>query len=240
MPQKIAVGLTILVPVYNEKENIGYLVSNIKQAVGKWPFKTEVLIVDDGSKDGSSEILDKVVEKERLFRVVHHEKNRGFGAALQTGYKNARGNVISTMDADLTHDPNEIKKFLGKMDKGYDMVIGSRYVEGGKMVGVAWYRRLVSDMSRILIKILFNMPIRDVTNGFRSVRKEVVDSIELKSNSFNILPEMVVKARKMGYKITEVPMTLTTRKYGVSKMNPLKDYTKEIVTLFKLRLGLLK
>lgn len=231
--------LTILIPVYNEKENIPFLVSTLKKTISGWGYDTEVLMVNDGSSDGSREILEKVAKKEKNFRAVHHEKNRGFGAALQTGYKNASGSVISTMDADLTHDPKQIKKFMEKIKQGYDMVIGSRYIEGGKMVDVAWYRRMISDMSRILIRILFNMPIKDVTNGFRAVRKTVVENIDLKSDSFNILPEMVVKARKKGYKITEVPMTLTKRKYGVSKMNPLRDYTKEIITLFKLRIGIL-
>ncbi len=230
--------LTILIPIFNEKENIPFLVSSLKNFIRKWKYRTEVLMVNDGSTDGSRELLEKIVKKEKKFRVVHHEKNKGFGAALKTGYRNSWGTVISTMDADLTHDPDEIKKFMEKIKEGYDIVIGSRYVEGGKMIGVAWYRRLISDTSRILIRILFNMPIKDVTNGFRAVRKTVVDNIDLKSDSFNILPEMVVKARRKGYKITEVAMTLKKRKYGVSKMNPLKDYTKEIVTLFKLRLGL--
>ena len=232
--------LTILVPVYNEKENIDHLVKGLKKTVTKWKYKTEVLLVDDGSSDGSGPLLDIAAKKENFLRIIHHKQNKGFGGALQTGYKNAKGNVISTMDADLTHNPEEILRLMKEIENGYDIVIGSRYVEGGKMVDVAWYRRLVSDMSRVLIKILFNMPIRDVTNGFRAVKKEVVDSIELKSNSFNILPEMVVKARRKGYKITEVPMTLTKRLYGESKMNPLKDYTSEIATLFKLKLGLLK
>ncbi len=241
------IDLTIVIPAFNEKENIPFLVSNLKKTIQRWPYSVEVLIVNDGSSDGSREILDKIAENELKgrkgsaphfqLRIAHHQKHKGFGAALKTGYKNARGKVISTMDADLTHNPEQIRKFMNKINEGYDMVIGSRYVEGGKMVDVAWYRRLISDMSRVLIKILFNMPIKDVTNGFRAVRKQLLDNIELKSNSFNILPEMVVKARKKGYKITEVPMTLTKRKYGVSKMNPLKDYTKEILTLFKLRIG---
>ncbi len=235
---KTKLDLTIVIPVFNEKENICYLISNLKKTIKKWKYKTEVLLVNDGSTDGSDKILEGERGKNDFIRVIHHGKNMGFGAALKTGYRNAYGRIVSTMDADLTHNPNEILKFLETINGGYDIVIGSRYIEGGKMVDVVWYRRLVSDMSRLLIRVLFNMPIKDVTNGFRGVKRDVVNSLDLKSNSFNILPEMVVKARKRGYKITEVPMTLTKRKFGVSKMNPLKDYTKEIVTLFKLRCGI--
>lgn len=230
------VELTILVPVYNEKENIEHLVSGLKAALDNIPYKTEVLLIDDGSKDGSSQMLDEAAKREGFIRVVHHEKNRGFGAAIITGYANARGKYISTMDADLTHDPLQFLPMIKKVEAGHDIVVGSRYVKGGGMKGVAMHRKLISDIGRLVIRTMFGLPISDVTNGFRTVKKDVVNSLGLKETSFNVLPEMIVKAQKRGYKVGEEPMTLTSRKYGVSKMK-YKDYYLEIKTLLKLKVG---
>lgn len=230
------IELTILVPVYNERENIPHLVSRLKTALESIPYKTEVLLIDDGSRDGSSETLDEVAKKEGFVRVIHHEKNRGFGAAIITGYANARGKYISTMDADLTHDPDQFLPMIKKIEGGHDIVVGSRYVKGGGMKGVAAHRKLISDIGRLVIRSMFGLPISDVTNGFRTVRKDAVNSLNLKETSFNVLPEMIVKAQKKGYKIGEEPMTLTSRKYGVSKMKFL-DYYLEIKTLLKLKVG---
>ncbi len=232
--------LSIVVPVFNERENLEPLVDGLKDAMGKWKYATEVVMVNDGSSDDSWELMQKLAAREGFLRTVRHDRNRGFGAALKTGYGNARGKVIATMDADLTQDPGQIASFMEKIGQGADIVVGSRYVQGGEMIDVAAHRRMVSAIGRLVVTVLFRLPIKDVTNGFRAIRKSVVDGLQLKSDSFNILPEMIVKAHRKGCSITEVPMTLTKRKFGVSKMNPLKDYLLEISTLLKLRFGWLK
>lgn len=231
------IDLSIVIPVFNEHENIDLIVKELKDTIAGWKFRTEVVMVNDGSSDNSWELMQKAAAKEPFIRIVNHDRNRGFGAALKTGYSNARGRVVATMDADLTQDPRQIASFMEAMDKGADIVIGSRYVSGGRMVDVAAHRRFVSAMGRLFVKLLFNLPVKDATNGFRAVRRQVVQSIPLQSDSFNILPEMVVKAARRGYKITEVPMILTKRKFGTSKMNPMKDYFLEISTLLKLKGG---
>lgn len=229
--------LSIVVPVFNEHENIARLVNELKGAIKGWKYATEVVMVNDGSSDDSWKVMQDLASREDFLRIANHDRNRGFGAALKTGYRNARGKVVATMDADLTQDPMQIASFMKGMEQGADLVVGSRYVSGGKMVDVAAHRRLISALGRLVVKMLFDLPIKDVTNGFRAIRKSVVDGLDLKSDSFNILPEMVVKAHRKGYSITEVPMTLTKRRFGVSKMSPVRDYLLEMATLLKLRMG---
>jgi dolichol-phosphate mannosyltransferase len=223
--------LTIVIPVLNEAPNVPPLLERVRRAAASWPHRTEILFVDDGSTDGSAEAVAAASAGDAAVRVVRHPENRGFGAAVRSGYENARGAVVATMDADLTHEPATVGLMMDRVRAGADLVVGSRYLAGGGMhEDVPAWRRVVSACARVVIGALFRLPVSDPTNGFRAIRRERALSLGLTGTSFDLLPEMVVKAQKAGLRVDEVPMRLGPRVHGVSKLR-WSDFVLELGTL---------
>lgn len=224
---------TIVIPAWNEEEVIKETIERIEDYFKKRNF--ELLIVNDGSSDKTKEIVEKLMKKYSNLRLINHEKNLGMGAALNTGFKNASSQIIINMDADLTHPLNKIEEMVDLVKKGYDVVIGSRYVRGGGYKGVPFWRRMISFVGGFIIfRLLFLSGIRDMTSGFRAYKKSIIQRLDLKSKRFETPLEISVKILKLKLKFKEIPIILDVRKKGVSKFNYLKAIKTYVPTIIKL------
>lgn len=213
----------IIIPTYNEKENIRQIV----QAVMALPQDFNILVIDDGSPDGTAQIV-KEMQKEFIGRldIIGRPGKMGLGTAYITGFKWAiehKFDYIFEMDADFSHDPNDLPRLLDAcQNDGYDVAIGSRYISGVNVVNWPMGRVLMSYFASKYVQIVTGLPIHDTTAGFKCYRREVLETIELdkihfKGYAFQI--EMKFTSYKCGFKITEVSVIFVNRRLGTSKMS---------------------
>lgn len=200
--------LSIIIPFYNERENIPTLIHQIKKALGQREY--EVILVDDGSTDGleKGEIGEGVT-------LLKHRVRQGKGAALRTGVRESKGSIVIFMDGDLQDDPADIEKFLEKIDEGYDVVSGWRKNRKDKAIMSG-----ISKVGNILVwRKLLNSPLHDVNCGYKAFRRDVLNSIPLYGDNFRFL---ALSAAHKGYKIGEVVVNNRAREHGSSKYTPTK------------------
>jgi len=208
-----APSVTVLAPAYNEEQVIESFVVNVARVLQPgW----ELLIVDDGSTDRTGELLRGVGPTPGL-RVVTHARNQGMGAALRTGFSNATGDIVITVDADLSH-PLELIPALVSAASTSDVVFASRYVRGGGMLDVPWHRAAISRVANAVLRRLLRIPVRDLTTGFRAYRRSALTGIRLEGTGFETQLELTVKLARSTATMTEVPMLLRKRMAGTSKM----------------------
>lgn len=211
----------IVIPTYNEIENIKKLVTEIFNQVDA---QTHILIVDDNSPDGTGDLADVMAESNPRVHVLHRPKKMGLGTAYVTGFRYALDNgydVIFEMDSDFSHDPKYLPLFQQEIEK-YDAVIGSRYVAGGGVVNWGLGRRVLSRGGSLYAKLILGMELNDLTGGFNCWRRSVIEAIgpnTLKSDGYSFQIEMKYKAFKKGFRIKEIPIVFEDRYLGQSKMN---------------------
>ena len=226
----------VIVPTYNELENLPKLIPIVlSQDEG-----IHILIVDDGSPDGTGAFVKEETKKNDRIHLLEREKKMGLGTAYLAGFKYALQNnydFIFEMDADFSHDPNELKNFLIAI-KENDLVLGSRYINGVRVLNWPMARLLLSFFASVYTRIITGMPIKDATGGFKCFRRSVLEAIDLdkvKSNGYSFQIEMTFKAYCKGFKIKEIPIVFIDRVKGKSKMS--KKIVREAVTMvWKLRL----
>ncbi len=224
--------------MYNEEKVASRCINAVIKELKKVKSKSILIAVNDGSHDKTKEILDILQKKEKKYlHVVHHTKNKGYGGAIQTGIETSLKNGYEfclTMDSDLTNDPKHIHKFTKMMNSGYDCIKASRYVKGGKTVGVPLYRRVISQTGNFVASLLFNVGIKDCTNGFRMVRLSKLKGIKFRERNFSIILEEMYYLKKRGSRFTEIPYTLTARTDTVShfsyKPRIFYDYFKYVLS----------
>lgn len=219
--QWCAMRATLVLPVYNEAGNLGPLLEAIEAARSSGGLDLSVLAVNDGSADDSLERLAALRTRYSNLDVIDHQRNRGMAAALRTGFRAstaAGAEAVVCMDADLTHDPADLPTLLAALESGADLVIGSRYVRGGRMESVPALRVAISKVGNAFGRMLLGVPVLDMTSGYRAYRRSVLDSVELKEQGFGIQLEAVAKAHRAGFRLAEVPITLRVRAHGYSKM----------------------
>jgi len=213
----------IIIPTYNESENIELIINKIISI----DDSNDVLVVDDNSPDGTSEIVDKQknIHNNRIF-LIKRDKKSGLGSAYKAGFKWALENnysYIFEMDADMSHDPDEIKNLkIQLIQNKYDVVIGSRYIEGVSVVNWPLSRIFLSYSANLYVRIITGMPIKDATSGFVGYSKNALNSIELskiKFNGYAFQIEMKFKLWKKNFKLKEHQIIFVNRKLGKSKMN---------------------
>jgi len=196
--------------------------------------KYEILFINDGSFDSTPQIIKRIMANDKNVKLITHKINQGFGAAISTGFENVTGDVIITMDADLTHDTDMITNFIKEVRNGYDIVIGSRYIENGGMINVPLWRVFVSKFAGLLFSFLFNMfDIKDKTSGYRTY-SSLVKKIDITSTGFPVQIEILIKMKKLGAKIKEIPIILNWRKKGYSKFkifSVMMEYLKMVIYL---------
>ncbi|HEY4644099.1 MAG TPA: polyprenol monophosphomannose synthase [Bacteroidota bacterium] len=210
----------VIIPTYDEADNIERIVLQIlDQQEG-----VEVLVVDDGSPDGTAAIVEKLVETDSRIHLIKRPGKKGLGTAYVEGFRYActRGyDYVFEMDADFSHDPAEIPKFLDRI-REYDLVIGSRYTNGVRVVNWPIRRLLLSYAANVYTRVITGLPIKDSTGGFKCYRRQVLESINLdsiRSNGYAFQIEMSFKAWKKGFRLCEIPITFVDRRSGVSKMS---------------------
>lgn len=215
----------VIIPTYDERENVKRLIPKLmrvsRRVAGRW--EVFVLVVDDGSSDGTAEEVRRMSKRNpgRIF-LLERKERRGLGVAYRAGFEYAMRlgvDVLVEMDADLSHDPGELPRLLGKMEEGYDLVIGSRYVEGGRIEGWSW-RRLVSLAGNLLGGIALGLRVRDCTSGYRALRSrlasEVLDRLRARGHAFQL--DLLHLALRSGSRVVEVPITFRERRMGESKL----------------------
>lgn len=226
----------VIIPTYNEKENI----EKITEAVLEAEPGLEVLIVDDNSPDGTGRMADEMAQRNPRISVLHREGKLGLGSAYIAGFKYALERDyehIFEMDADFSHDPTNLPRFLEKIDE-YDLVLGSRYIKGVNVVNWPMTRLLLSYYANVYARLVTGLPVRDTTGGFKCFRRRVLEQIDLdavQSDGYSFQIEMTFKAWKKGFTICEIPIIFVDRRAGQSKMSK-KIVREAIVMVWKLRM----
>ena len=226
----------IIIPTYNEKENIERL---SKEIFSLHINDLKIVIVDDNSPDGTGK---KMKELENLYpiAVIQRPKKMGLGSAYIKGFKYALENgadLIMEMDADFSHSPDEIFNFIKAIEEGYDVVVGSRRIKGGKIIGWNIFRKFSSWGAMTASRLILNLKTYDVTSGFRCYRRKVLENINLddiKSNGYAFQEEMFFLCEKKGFKIKEIPIIFLDRQRGKSKLSG-KEIIEFFITIFRLR-----
>ncbi len=200
--------LSVIIPCYNEIKNVPLILKKVEEVVLIKSMKREIIIIDDGSTDGSKEYIKNKVSNK--IKKIYHKKNRGKGAALRTGIKYATGDIILFQDADLELNPQEYNKLILPIINGdYDVVYGSRFLNQHKASSIA--HLLGNLFLTFATRVLYGADITDMETCYKIFKKEIIQNINLNSDDFNIEPEITAKILKMGIKIKEISITYNPR-----------------------------
>ena len=211
--------MVMVVPTYNESENIAWIVGRIRAAVPE----SDVLIVDDNSPDGTGKIADELADEDPQVLVLHRTQKQGLGAAYLHGFRHALAlgyDTIGEMDADGSHLPEQLPHLMAALANA-DLVIGSRWVPGGTVTNWAWHRELLSRGGNLYTRLLLGMPVRDATAGYRLFRRTTLEAIDLdtvQSMGYVFQADMAFRTHSRGMKVVEVPIEFVERVRGKSKM----------------------
>jgi len=230
--------VTVITPVFNERRNLAENVSRIQKVLSSRSIPFELVIVDDNSPDGSGRFPDELAEEHGFIKVLHRSERRGLGTAYKDGFALAEGDFIISMDSDLSHDPRYLPAMLREAEEA-DIVIGSRFVEGGTIVGRSIWRDLLSIFANRVIRILTGTRIRDWTSGLRVYRRTTWETImpRVNCNKWDFQFESLYKAVEEGLKVRETPITFYERADGSSKFSS-REALGFIYSFFKIRLSI--
>jgi len=209
----------LCLPTYNERENLEPMLHALA------PTGVRVLVVDDNSPDGTGELADRLAGELGFVDVLHRERKEGLGPAYLAGFRRALADgadYVLEMDCDFSHDPQDVPRLVAAVDAGADIALGSRYTNGGHIENWGLVRRFVSAGGSFYARALLGVPVRDLTGGFKCIRREVLESIDLDaiaSRGYAFQIELTYRALRKGFRITEVPIRFTDRTKGRSKMS---------------------
>lgn len=212
----------VVIPLFNEDESISPLIDRIEKVDQKYGLSLDILAVDDGSTDATSDRLRELTRRYSNVYIAVHRKNKGMAAALKSGIKTGLGkgyDAFVFMDGDGTHNPEEIPRLLDQLKKGSDFVVGSRFVSDGGMINVPAWRVLISKGGNFFGRIILRMPIRDATSGYRAMNRKVLEATRLEETGFPIQLEETIKVAAKGFIMSEIPIILNSRKNGQSKFH---------------------
>ncbi|MDA8560196.1 glycosyltransferase family 2 protein [Nitrospinae bacterium] len=222
--------LSIVIPIYNERDTIHILISKVKAV----DFTKEIILIDDYSTDGTQDILKKYEGQENI-QLLYHERNKGKGAALRTGFSKAQGDIIIIQDADLEYDPVDYGILLAPiLDGRADVVYGSRFQGGTHRVLFFWHY-LGNKFLTTLSNMFTNLNLTDMETGYKVFTKKVNDTLTLKCDRFGFEPEFTAKVAKNRFRIYEVPISYSGRDYSEGKKITWKDGFAAIWYIFKYR-----
>jgi glycosyltransferase involved in cell wall biosynthesis len=225
------VVLSVVVPVYNEVGTVETLLRRVREV----PLRLEVIVVDDGSTDGTRELLPKL-EGELIDRLLLHERNEGKGAALRTGFRHATGDVVVVQDADLEYDPRELPMLLRPILAGKaDAVYGSRFLGGPHRVLFFWHS-VGNRLLTLLSNMFTDVNLTDMETCYKMVRRELLQSLPLSANRFGIEPELTARLAQAGARIYEMPISYDGRSYAEGKKIGWKDGVSALWCILKYNL----
>lgn len=208
--------LSVIIPVYNEAKTISRIIEKVKET----PFEKEILVVDDGSTDGTKEEIEKCKDGIKLFT---HEKNKGKGAAIRTAIPHIKGDIVIVQDADLEYDPAEYPRLISPiLDGKADVVYGSRFSGETRRVLFFWHavgNKIITTLSNMLT----DLNLSDMETGYKVFRAEILKKVKIESNRFGFEPEITAKVAKMGCRIYEVSISYWGRNYSEGKKIKWKD-----------------
>jgi len=222
--------LSVILPVVNERDNLRGLIPRIRAVLERERLAFEIVVVDGGSTDGTQEAAAQMGAR------VLRERRRGYAGALETGFAEAKGEYLLTLDADLSHEPGFIAK-LWRARNQADIVIASRYTRGG-VAYASFSRKFLSALLNLWMRRLLSLPVRDVSSGFRLYRREAVEGLDLEGRNFEVLEEILVKSYARGHSVFEVPFTYFPRESGHSHARLFQfglDLMRSSLKLWRLR-----
>jgi len=224
--------LSIIIPCYNESKTINSLIEAVKKSPVK---KREIIVVDDGSKDGTRDILSELNDPE--VRVIFHAQNQGKGAALRTGFNEAKGDICIVQDADLEYDPQEFQIVIQPiLDGKADVVFGSRFQGGRPHRVVYFWHRIGNGLLTLMSNFFTDLNLSDMETCYKAFRREVIQSINIKENRFGFEPEVTAKISKMNIRIYEVGISYYGRTYDEGKKIGWRDGFRAIYCIIKYNL----
>jgi dolichol-phosphate mannosyltransferase len=216
----------LILPTYNEAENIEAIVAASGEALrGASPDGWRVLVVDDGSPDGTGEIADRLAAEHDWVEVLHRSEKNGIGPAYLAGFRHALDHgagYVMEMDSDFSHNPADLARLLEAVKAGADLALGSRYVPGGGVVDWGLLRRFISEGGSTYARIVLSLKVKDLTGGFKCFRREVLEEIHfdgVRSQGYAFQVELTYRAVRAGFKVVEVPIVFKDRELGQSKMS---------------------
>jgi dolichol-phosphate mannosyltransferase len=230
-------SVLVIVPTYNERENLPAIVAAVHEHLPA----ADILVVDDNSPDGTGRLADEISARDAKVKVLHRAGKQGLGTAYIAGFREAlKGDYeyLFEMDCDFSHDPKYLPNLLETAKNGADLVLGSRYVDGGGTMNWGPMRKVISQGGSLYARTILGVPVRDLTGGFKCFRRRVIEAIDLDAVSaqgYGFQIEMTYRTLKMGFRVVEVPIVFVDRRVGQSKMSK-KIFVEALTLVWKLRL----
>ena len=237
-------NLAIVIPTYNEKENIGILIPQIVDVLKRNSVAEggNIVVVDDNSPDGTSEVVKEFMKRYKNVFLLNRNAKSGLGSAYVAGFKYALdklgADIIFEMDGDHSHDPNDIGRFLDELRNGYNVIVGSRYIKGGNIPEWGFYRRLISKGGNFFARSVAGIPIHDCTSGYRAIKASLLGEIdldELNVDGYAFQISLLHALLDRNAKVKEIPIVFGERGSGESKLGN-GDIKEFFITSFRLRL----
>jgi dolichol-phosphate mannosyltransferase len=216
----------LILPTYNEAENVQAIVAAAAEVLaGASPEGFRILVVDDGSPDGTGRLADQIVAEHEWMQVLHRTEKNGIGPAYLAGFRHALDHgagYVMEMDSDFSHDPADLARLLEAVKAGADLALGSRYVTGGGVREWGLLRRFISEGGSTYARLVLGLRVRDLTGGFKCFRREVLEAIHfdgVRSQGYAFQVELTYRAVQAGFRVVEVPIVFRDRQQGTSKMS---------------------
>ena len=225
--------ISIIIPTYNEKKNLSNLIPHIEEIIKKNNIIAEIIIIDDNSPDGTGQLAEELNKKYQNIKIIHRKKKEGVGSARRLGFSKASKDIILSMEGDNTHNPDYIPQFIEEIENGADLVIGSRYLKESKIINWPLKRKIVSKTANLIARFFAGVNLTDVTNGYRAFTKNLFNKLTIESSGFPFNMEFACETVSRRFKVKEIPIIVTDRKEGSSKMNVGKEFIAFTSTAFR-------